>query len=49
MEKKVTINVLGNELLNSPIRIIVEENEIPLDVFWCQIENFLLESDYKKV
>lgn len=49
MEKKVLINILGNELPNSPIRIIVEENEIPLDVFWCQIENFLLESDYKKV
>lgn len=49
MEKKVLVNVLENEPLNSPIRIIAEENGATGDVSWCEIENFLLESDDEKV
>ena len=43
-----SVNVLGEELLSSPIRIIAEENGTPGDVDWCEIENFLLESDDEK-
>ena len=43
-----SINVLGDELLSAPIRIIAEENETPGDVTWCEIENFLLEKDDEK-
>ena len=43
-----SVNVLGEELLNGPIRIIAEENLKNEEVKWQEIDNFIFEKNDEK-